>query len=108
MPNDLVHVLANEMAVVVEPETETSTETAVIAGLGRDVRTETGTDVDLNANVVVFDDGKSPRGSVQLTRDNLTGERDVHDAQVMSLYAVTAGPSVPCAVRPENAQPMQS
>jgi tellurium resistance protein TerD len=72
--------------------------TAVTVGLGWDLRTTTGTDFDLDASAIaVRPDGKvlsdkhfvffgnltSPDGSIQHTGDNLTGQGEGDDEQIM-------------------------
>ncbi|MBE9498997.1 TerD family protein [Streptomyces sp. GKU 257-1] len=74
--------------------------TAVIVGLGWDARTTTGSDFDLDAsalltnaegkvandqNFVFFNNLKSPDGSVEHTGDNLTGEGEGDDDEVIKV-----------------------
>ena len=71
--------------------------TAVTVGLGWDVRTTTGTDFDLDAsalltnaegkvagdgNFVIFNNLRSPDGSVEHTGDNTTGEGEGDDEAI--------------------------
>jgi tellurium resistance protein TerD len=79
---------------------------AVVVGLGWDVRTTTGTDFDLDASAigvnaagtvvspahfVFFNNLTSPDGAIRHTGDNLTGEGDGDDEQiVLNLAAMPA------------------